>query len=402
MPNLIPRLAGGVAVILVVSASRSVAISQIALGLLVLGAVVAFAWKRELPPRLGVEWPALAFFGWAAAMVPLSADPGDSLVLLKRFYLFTAMWAVAAAARDERRRTILALALVGGAVVFGAIGAVQFYAQDDRTLFHSRLVLVDNAMTTGALVMMPALVAISGALSRTIDRRARIALGVAALVLSMGLVLVMTRSAILGIAAGSLVILWRRAPRVALATGLGFAVLGVLLFTVGEQVLPGRLGQRFAPTEMIHHKNVQYRLEMWEAGARMVAERPITGFGDAKTAELSAPYYDPPMDRRYGHLHSNVVHIAAIWGIPGLIFYLVFVGQQLRAAWRRRHARPWADALRTAALASVVAFFVAGLTEWYVGDAESLLMAMIVYGLGAAPDHETDDDPSHEPTEGAA
>lgn len=216
-------------------------------------------------------------------------------------------------------------------------------------------------------------------------------MAVAAGVLSIGMVLSMTRSTILGIVAGALVILWRRSPRAAVSVGLGFAVVGVLLFTVGDQILPGRLGQRFAPAEILHHKNVQNRLEMWEAGARMVAERPITGFGDAKTAELSAPYYEPPMDRRYGHLHSNPVHIAAIWGIPGLVLYLVFVVQQIRAVARRRRRddRPWADALRTAALASVAAFFVAGLTEWYFGDAESLLMAMIVYGLGAAPDDGT-------------
>lgn len=388
MSTALSYLTGIFVVVLVVSASRSVAVSQIALGLLVLVHAVRTVRGERTLPRLGVEWIAVAFFAWAVVLAPFSADPADSFEHLKRFYLFTAMWVVAAAARDETGRRTVTWALVGGAVLFTVVGGLDHFVDDGRRVFADRLEIVTNAMTTGALLMLPAVVGLAIVSSCRLGLRTRLAMGVSTFVVVAGLALTMTRSALLGFLAGAIVVAGLRSTRAGVTFAVVVLIMGSLVVTVGDQLLPGDLGRRFAVTEFSEDGNVSARLRMWEAGLRMIRERPLFGFGDASTAELTAPYYDPSVGRSFGHLHSNSVQIAVIWGLPGLALYLAFLWGQVRAlATRRaRDDRPWADALRIAARASVVAFFVAGLTEWYFGDAESLLMAMIVYGLGAAPE----------------
>ncbi|MBK7670713.1 MAG: O-antigen ligase family protein [bacterium] len=60
----------------------------------------------------------------------------------------------------------------------------------------------------------------------------------------------------------------------------------------------------------------------------MVKDRPWTGVGDRGLEEISRQYYTSTTDRYWGHLHSNIVHMAAIWGVPGLVF-----GQEA-SCWR--------------------------------------------------------------------
>ena len=68
------------------------------------------------------------------------------------------------------------------------------------------------------------------------------------------------------------------------------------------------------------------------------------------------------------------------------MLYLALVVRQGAVLVRRlRAATAWEHAAAAGALAVVVGFFVAGLTEWYFGDAEPMLLASIVFGLGAAP-----------------
>ena len=382
MSSASSSIAFGLVVLLVLGATASVAVGQIALGLVVVWAVVRAVRERWRPPRLGIEGVVLAFLAWAVLMVPFSEEPARSLNGLERFYLLTAMWLVAAEARDASRRRVLAFVFVVGGALVAVFGAMLWIA-DGGIVFRQRLVVVSNAMTSGALLMICTLVGVAFVSARGVRRRARSVFVVATCVLALALFMTMTRSALAGCVVGLLVLVVWRAPRRAwIAVGLSVAGLALVLFA-GDLFLPDRLAARLAFDDVVGGRNTVARVEMWQAGLRMVAERPVTGFGDVSLGELSRAYYTTPPDRLHGHLHNDLVQIAVIWGVPGLLLYLAFVGRKLVVLARRRV--DFDDAWVAAAAAVVVGYFVAGFTEWYFGDAEPLLLSSIVFGIGAAP-----------------
>ena len=136
--------------------------------------------------------------------------------------------------------------------------------------------------------------------------------------------------------------------------------------------------------------NTQPRLEMWRGGLEMVKAHPVTGVGDRGLEEISPDYYTSEFGVYHGHLHNNIVQMAVIWGIPGLIFGQAFIwpgcgiwssaGGTLRRA-RRPGQAPVQSAWVLGAIGVWVSFYIAGFTEWYFGDAESMLIYLAILGM---------------------
>jgi O-antigen ligase len=379
------------ATLLLVAANCSVAVSQLALGLTLL----AMIWRRLRGDAAwwptGLEWTAGLLAAWALAMVPLSTAPHQSLVFYKRFYLFTALWVLAPLARDEAGRRWLAGSLLAGAAGISIVGVAQV-VQATGGLMRSRLAQVNNPMTSGALLMLALLAAIGFLLAQGHSRRARWWLLGAAAPIALALVHTMTRSALLGAAAGVAVMVLAARPRLFLwFAGAGVAAV-VLLAAFGEHVLPEAMWRQLNPAFAVHGVDTSERFDLWRGGLRMVAERPITGFGDRDLLALMPKYVDNPTAWQYGHLHNNVVHLAVIWGVPGCALALAFLlapAVIVRRYWRRRGsdglaagpATPWRDGWLLAALGVWAGYGVAGLTEWYFGDAEPSLLYLAVLGI---------------------
>jgi O-antigen ligase len=115
----------------------------------------------------------------------------------------------------------------------------------------------------------------------------------------------------------------------------------------------------------------------------MVLERPVFGQGPGMV-EVVYPRFRWPEapNRRQPHLHNNVMQIAAERGLPGVAFFLWWVGVAFLAALREaQHARAagrgtgWAAA---GALAALQAVFVAGLFEYNLGDSEVLMLVLLL------------------------
>jgi uncharacterized membrane protein YhaH (DUF805 family) len=87
--------------------------------------------------------------------------------------------------------------------------------------------------------------------------------------------------------------------------------------------------------------------------------------------------------------------MAVIWGIPGLIFGLAFILAGFWYLWKRwRALHRLADAKEKApvqsawilgALGAWISFNIAGLTEWYFGDAETMLIFLAILGVALGP-----------------
>jgi O-antigen ligase len=211
----------------------------------------------------------------------------------------------------------------------------------------------------------------------------------------LGLIMTMTRSAQLGLLAGLGLMLLLAKPRLfGMFLGLLLLVTAVLA-VFGENMMSERLWSRINPQYVLAGDNTSLRLEMWGGGLEMVKAHPITGVGDRGLEEISPDYYTSPNNLYFGHLHNNIVQMAVIWGIPGLIFGQAFVFAGLWflvKRWRTLRRRP--AGLRAApaqsgwvlgAIGVWISFYIAGLTEWYFGDAETMLIYLAILGCALGP-----------------
>jgi len=188
----------------------------------------------------------------------------------------------------------------------------------------------------------------------------------------------LTRSAWVGAAVGVLLLVAVGAPRALAAVPLA-AVVFVLL-------APVPLLHRALSTLDLRDPSNYDRLAMAEAGARMIAERPLTGQGP-DLVEERYPIYRPPSAVRYWvpHLHDNLLQLGAERGLPAMAAFLALMTVPLVAAgrlYRREGGRlgPRADLL-LGTLAALTAFLVAGVFEFNWGDTEVQRLALFVMAV---------------------
>jgi O-antigen ligase len=129
------------------------------------------------------------------------------------------------------------------------------------------------------------------------------------------------------------------------------------------------------------------RLYMWSSGTQILLDHPWTGVGIGGVKRVYTAYKHPLALRdRRGHLHNNLMQVAAERGLIGLGCWLwIWVAFYWHAWQIYRWLGPeacQARALVIGSLASVTGFHVAGLTEYTFGDSEVI---MIVYFLMALP-----------------
>lgn len=129
------------------------------------------------------------------------------------------------------------------------------------------------------------------------------------------------------------------------------------------------------------------RVRMWRSGARIVRDHPL-GIG-VHTLERVYPSYRLPdsIHVNEGHLHNNLVQITVDRGWLGLLAFLaVFVTFGIRVGrhWRLSSGR--GDPVTRGAAASVLAIFVAGLSEYDFGDSKVAMALWFLLALGANRD----------------
>lgn len=372
----------------------SVAVSQLALGLALLVLLQRWLFRHRRPAVTGLEGAALALALWALAMVPLSTNVAQSALYYRRFYLFTAIWTAASCAGGESSRRWLLGFLLGGAAVTCLHDQIR-QVLETGSLFAQRMDQTFNSMTSGALLMMAILVAVGFALSPGVGRRLRLLLAALSAVMVVGMLMTMTRSAQMGLAAGVGAILLAVRPR--LFGAFLALVLAVVTVTAlwGQHFLSDQLWARVDPQYVLSGKDTDLRLEMWRGGWEMVRRHPVTGLGDRGLEELSPLYYTSDYGIYFGHLHSNIVHMAAIWGVPGVLLGqgFIFAGlwlllrrwRALRRLPRGAASLPMAAGWALGGIGVWAGFFVAGLTEWYFGDAEPMLIYLTILGTALAP-----------------
>jgi O-antigen ligase len=209
------------------------------------------------------------------------------------------------------------------------------------------------------------------------SRGSRWADAAVALAGAFAIALTLTRGAYLGLAVGVLAVLLAGRPRLWLVAPFGIALFFVLM------PLPVR--DRLASATNPHDVTMNDRIAMWKAGRAMIADHPVFGVGPKQVKALYPAYRVPGFVNPIpGHLHNNLVMIAAETGIPSLLAYLAFVGAFFAGALRVARHAPRGDPARGIALGAVgamAALFVAGMFEYNFGDVEVLMATLVVATL---------------------
>ena len=194
---------------------------------------------------------------------------------------------------------------------------------------------------------------------------------------ALAMALTLTRGAYVGLAIGLLAVLLAARPRLAFAAPFVVALFFVLM--------PLAVRDRLMSVTNPKDVTMNDRVAMWKAGGAMIADRPLFGVGPGRVKALYPVYRVPGwVEPRPGHLHNNLVMIAAETGIPSVLAYLAFVGAFFLGAVRIVRRAPRGDPARgitLGAIGAMAALFAAGMFEYNFGDVEVLMATLVVATL---------------------
>jgi O-antigen ligase len=206
-----------------------------------------------------------------------------------------------------------------------------------------------------------------------------VAAWVAAMVISVALLLSFTRGAWLGCGIGAIYLLWhyKRAliPLLPLAALLGYFVA------------PGYLQER---VRSIFENRADYsagaRKVMYRAGWSMIKAHPVFGIGP-EGVQYDFDQYRPDMyvpNAWYGHLHSDYLQTAASRGLPALIFLVWFFVGMLRDQHRLAELAGDDAWLARGVAAASISYYVEGALEYNFGGSQVVMLWLFLLALGYA------------------
>jgi putative inorganic carbon (hco3(-)) transporter len=260
--------------------------------------------------------------------MPIAASPKDSFDTLTDPYLKTVIiFTLMINLIDTRQRifSLWRLVVICGAAL--GVGAIRSYMKGEFTAQGLRIEgLVGgmfenpNDLATALDLLLPFAVLLT-LISKGFVRL--FYLGCAA-VLTIGVLVTLSRGGFLGLMATGGVLLWKLGRGRRLKTTLGAALICGILFAV----MPGGYENRIATifnTEQDKTGSAQERRELLERAASIAINRPIVGVGMGNFHIYSI---------REKEAHNAYLEIAAELGVMGLIAYLIVIFAPLRSLHR--------------------------------------------------------------------
>ncbi|MBI2821288.1 MAG: O-antigen ligase family protein [Acidobacteria bacterium] len=359
----------------VLSITFSIAISQIFLA----AALVCWLYLRARGRGGAAAIPAMYFLALFAALAVVSAAfssrPFYSLGYLKKFWIFSLWWIVPVAVSRARQVEKLYCWISVGATLSAGVGIFQYFFDPHISLVNRITGLTGHWMTFAGLQMLSALALLALLLS---SRRGTLRwIYPAVPVQIFALALSQTRSALLGLLAGVLVLVWLINRRWILP----LAVLALAVYLL----LPGDFQERLQASVDLSDSTTRIRLELLTTGWHMIQAHPFFGVGP-RMVPIEFAHYRTTNEFPswiYQHLHNNFVQIGAELGLPALLAWIGILAAVVAgsagplARDRLPEERKFAP---RAAIACVVALLVAGMFEYNFGDSEVLTLFLFVVG----------------------
>lgn len=357
----------------------SIAGTQTALGLsLLLWLFFAVRGRAAPPGRTPLDAPLVLFVAACVVAALLSSDRAASFRGMKNLLLASAAYLVGwcvTTRRLARSLFVVLAASAAGSALFGV--AIFLLGRGEGTLKRTPGSF-STAMTFGGIMLLVSSVLAAVAVGGGLRRRARLAVGAAALASLAALFFSFTRSSWIGMVVAAVVILaFLRRRWIA-----PFAIVLAALVLLMPAPYRARVASIFDPS---YRTNVQ-RVELLQGGLGIVRERPVFGVG---TRDLAGPYrahMPPGAVYVHGHLHNIFLQVAAQTGLVGLaaFAYLLVALFLLPVGNLRLDLPPPERAFVVGSLAALAGFVVNGLFEWNFGDAEVVTIVWLLAGANVA------------------
>jgi O-antigen ligase len=313
----------------------------VVVGHLLLLAAAAWAWRGWDPLRLGPRARALAPLLWLWLVLAMRASPVPragwlAVALLPAFLTLPAAVARCWATPEARRRGVLAVAMVAGAVGVLALAGALWQGSPRAAQ------PLGNAVALGAFLAMVAPLALVAVLDE--HGRWRWAAAAALALALLGLLASRSVAAFAALVVGAVVALPRGRRRWLLVPLLAGLVL---------------LGPRLVRLAAGRDASLHARTSYWGGGLRGIAARPLFGWGPGGTAWTLAPHVVPrpganPPGEVSVDLHSVPLQLAYELGLPGLGSVGALAIAFVLARWREG-SLPGAEALRRGGLGGLAA-----------------------------------------------
>jgi putative inorganic carbon (hco3(-)) transporter len=127
--------------------------------------------------------------------------------------------------------------------------------------------------------------------------------------------------------------------------------------------------------------SVSIRVEMWQAGLRMIRKHPWVGVGPNNIPEVYTLYLAPGKAPEVGyreHLHNDFIQLGAERGLPCLaawMWFMAALGWHFRRLRRKLKHLGW---VADAAAAAWLAMLVEGCFEFNFGTSPVLMLFLFV------------------------
>jgi len=351
----------------------------------ILLAMACLAWLIFRPRPMvwpGYLIPLCVFMATTVLSLAMSSEPSIGTGVVRKFVLF-AMGFLAAnfVINDERARVCYA-ALLGVAAITSLAALGQFAVRymkfqttqsltDDPTVLARITGFMGHWMTFSGEQLLIWCAAVPAVI--VLGRRWLVPLAIvgAALILSF------TRSAWLGAFGGFLAVALLL-PR---KTLVGVVLPVGLVAAAASGLIYHRVSMSFDQPNFSPDTS---RLAMAVTGFHMIQDHPLFGVGPERIHTEFPRYYhgNDLANFYYGHLHNNIVQIAAERGLLCLAAFLWFIFAVYADLWRMlRTATSEIRWTILSAIAAVTGFLIAGFFEYNFGDSEVLLLLLFIISL---------------------
>ena len=373
-------------------------VSIAATEVLLTAAVVLWILTRPVPLR----WPSYflplaAFMATTLLSLAASPNPGIGWHPVQKFVLFSmGLLSATFVTTDWRVRAAYKL-LLATASVAGIIAIVQFIlAQsafsrtgllvDDPTLVNRITGTLGHWLTFSGVELLVWCAAISAL--AFLGRKWIVAFSI----VGMAIILSNTRGAWLGAAAGFAFVGWALPRRI-------LAMVLIPMIAIGIAASPFIYRRITMSLDMGLATNY-CRVAYFTVGTRMIKDHPFFGVGPERIHDEFPNYHTGTgLDSCYsGHLHNNVLQIAAERGLLCLATFLWFLVELYRSLLRRlKRSEENARWPILGSLAALTGFVVAGMTEFNFGDSEVLVLLLFLVSIPFGLPSHVQEDPDSQP-----
>ena len=303
--------------VFVFASQFSISVTQIALTLGVLTWLtkiqITRTWTTQQWP---LATPILAYILACVIAVLTAYDIEYSFPSLKKLLLLLVFFWVLNSVDTLRKRDILVTLLIISSTLAALFGFYQSWEVGVLNTSNRVEGTFSTYMTFAGILMMVGLVAAS----RWIFHRCREHwLLLPVLIISVCLLLTLTRQAWLGFLIGSIYLIWNW--RKLYLPGLAVLLITVILAlpSKNSNSLPGAVKHRLHDMISGHDATFQIRTSLWEGGILIFKDHFLTGCGFRCVDLIHKSYPDPTgFVARFRGMHNNFVQLAVDTGLLGL------------------------------------------------------------------------------------